>query len=203
MDWLSDPLMLINPSQMLVFWPSKTMTDAEKLNASTRFIIYASIIIYATHKDPKVFPIGLLSIFVLVFCYKRQSQATFHDAQEPTLPAPTSKCRLPTPNNPAGNRLLGPGYLDSAPLCDDPNYINSMISQGQILQPQQALFGGQFDREFYSTPLAMDDWPAGQKKFAEWLGAPLPPNKNFCKNDPSKCIASWTGRPGGGNVGSA
>ena len=198
MDWLSE---LIDPSQMLVFWPSKTMTDAEKLNASTRFIIYASIIIYATRRDPKVFPIGLISIFVLVFCYKRQVQAAYHTAEESV---PTEKCRLPTPENPAGNRLLGPGYLDSAPLCDDPNYINSMISQRQILQPQQALFGGEFDREFYSTPLAMDDWPAGQKKFAEWLGAPLPPNKNFCKNDPSKCIASWTGRPGGsGSAGNA
>ena len=196
MDWLSD---LIDPSQMLVFWPSKTMTDAEKLNASTRFIIYASIIIYAIRRDPKVFPIGLVSIFVLVFCYKRQAQAAYHTTEES---APTEKCRLPTPENPAGNRLLGPGYLDSTPLCDDPDYINSMISQRQILQPQQALFGGEFDREFYSTPLAMDDWPAGQKKFAEWLGAPLPPNKNFCKNDPSKCVASWTGRPGGGTTAS-
>ena len=187
---------LLKTSELLVFWPSKKMTDAEKVNASTRFIIYASVLIYYTHNDPRIFLIGLISIFVLVFCFKRQNAvAPYHSPVETTTP---KKCRLPTEENPAGNRLLGPGYLDSTPLCNDPNYINSMISQKQVMEPQQLLFGGQFDREFYSTPLAMTDWPSGQQKYAEYLGQPLPPNKNFCKNDASKCIASWTGRPGGG-----
>ena len=193
MEWTRDPLQLFKLSELMVFWPSKNMSNAEKLNASTRFIIYASVLIYFTRKDPRIFAIGLISIFVLVFCFKRESVATFVEKEEVS----EEKCRLPTKENPAGNRLLGPGYLDSAPLCDDPDKINSLISQKQVMEPQQLLFGGQFNREFYSTPLAMQDWASGQGHFAEFLGEPLPPNKNFCKNDPKKCIASWTGRPGG------
>ena len=187
---------LMNTSDLLVFWPSKTMTDAEKLHASTRFIIYASVIIYYIRRDPRIFSVALVSIFVLIFSYRRQSVAT-HVPDIAVIEPVSPKCRMPTEENPAGNRLLGPGYLASAPLCDDPEYINAMISQKQITDPQQAMFGGQFDREFYSTPLAMKDWASGQGKFAEYCGQPLPPNKSFCKNDPSKCVASWTGRSGG------
>jgi len=193
MDWTS----LFKTSELLVFWPSKKMTDTEKLNASTRFIIYASVLIYYTHGDPRIFLIGLISILVLAFCFKRQNVAPYIVGRETLIKPVPEKCRQPTVDNPAGNRLLGPGYLDSAPLCDDPDYINSMIAQKQVMEPQQLMFGGQFEREFYSTPLAMDDWPSGQQKYAEFLGQPLPPNKNFCKNDSSKCSASWTGRPGG------
>ena len=197
MEWTTDPLQLIKPSELMVVWPSKNMTNAEKLNASTRFIIYASVLIYFTRKDPRIFAIGLISIFVLIFCFKREATATYIVQKETLTEEPKEKCRQPTKDNPAGNRLLGPGYLDSAPLCDEPGKINAMISQKQVMEPQQLMFGGQFDRQFYSTPLAMQDWATGQGNFAEFLGEPLPPNKDFCKNNPKKCIASWTGRPGG------
>ena len=175
----------------MVFWPTATMTDLEKLHASTRFIIYATVIIYAYQRDPRIFTIALVSIFVLYFSYRRQQHTVaFYETQV----AP--KCRQATEENPAGNRMLSRDYLASAPTCDDPGYINALINQHQIMQPQQALFGGNFER-FNTMPLAMGDWAAGQKKFAEYLGQPLVPNEPFCKNDQSKCVASWTGRPGG------
>ena len=186
---------LLNPTNLLIFWPSSKMTDIEKLHASTRFIIYASLGIYLTQRDPRIFTIGLLSIFVLVFCYRRQQRAT---AIPPLDPQVSEKCRAATENNPAGNRLLGRDYLASAPGCDDPAYINALINQGQPMEPQQYLFGSGLDKIINPTPLAHKDWAAGQGKFAEFLGQPLSPSKPFCKNDPSKCIASWTGRPGGG-----
>ena len=182
----------------MVFWPMATMTDLEKLCASTRFIIYATVILYAYQRDPRIFTIALISIFVLYFSYRRQQRATATIQIVSDEPQTTKKCRQATEENPAGNRLLGPGYLASAPTCDEPDYINSLVNQRQIMQPQQALFGGNFERSFISTPLAMGDWAAGQKKFAEYLGQPLSPSQPFCKNDPSKCVASWTGRPGGG-----
>lgn len=182
---------------LTVFWPTATMTDLEKLQASTRFIVYATVLLYAYQRDPRIFTIALVSIFVLYFSYKRQQRATATMPPSSDEPQTTEKCRQATEENPAGNRLLGRDYLASAPTCDEPDYINSLISQRQIMQPQQALFGGNFERSFMSTPLAMSDFAAGQKKFAEYLGQPLAPNKPFCKNDPSKCVASWTGRPGG------
>jgi hypothetical protein len=179
------------------FWPTASMSDLEKLQASTRFIIYATVLLYAYQRDPRIFTIALVSIFVLYFSYKRQQRATAVMPPASDEPQTTEKCRQATEENPAGNRLVGPGYLASAPTCDQPDYINSLINQRQIMQPQQALFGGTFEREFYTTPLAMDDWAAGQKKFAEYLGQPLSPSEPFCKDDQSKCVASWTGRPGG------
>lgn len=183
-------------SNLLVFWPTASMTDTEKLQASTRFIVYATVILYLYQRDPRIFAIALISIFVLYYSYKRQ-----HPTEQLDISAMVEKftnCNQPTRNNPVGNRLLGNGYLAKSPTCDNPELKEELVASRQIPQPQQELFGGIFERAFYTTPLAMHDWPAGQKNFAEFLGQPLAPNEPFCKDDTSNCQPSFTGRPGGG-----
>ena len=43
-SWFDDPKQLIRSDKVLNFWPSTTLTPEERINATARFIIYATCI---------------------------------------------------------------------------------------------------------------------------------------------------------------
>ena len=50
-SWFEDPKQLVRVDKVHEFWPSKSQTSADRVNASARFIIYASCIIYLIKRD--------------------------------------------------------------------------------------------------------------------------------------------------------
>lgn len=65
--WYKKPEELFSPSKLLRFYPSKDMDCAERFNATTRFIIYSSLIALWRDFQPKnVFYVGGAAIGLLI-----------------------------------------------------------------------------------------------------------------------------------------
>jgi hypothetical protein len=68
MIWFNDPSALLeNPSD---FWPSSTQSFPDKVNATSRFIIYSSIIAFGFKKDPKILLLGVLVLAAIYMYFK-------------------------------------------------------------------------------------------------------------------------------------
>jgi hypothetical protein len=68
MIWFEDPSALLkNP---MVFWPSSTMNPSDSVNATTRFIIYSSIIAFYFKRDPKIFVLAVLVMLGIFLFFK-------------------------------------------------------------------------------------------------------------------------------------
>ena len=63
--WFNNPQELFNEKKLKSFWPTATQTVGERVNASTRFIIYACVILFVIQKDPRVLVMGGVSIGIL------------------------------------------------------------------------------------------------------------------------------------------
>ena len=74
--WFDDPKQLIKQKSILEFWPNKNQTPEQRINAASRFIIYAASIIYIIRRDPRIFILAgtVLAFFMLctsqIWCVK-------------------------------------------------------------------------------------------------------------------------------------
>lgn len=105
-SWFDDPKQLIRSDKVLDFWPSTALTPEERVNATARFIIYATCIIYLIKRDTRIFVIGGTALGVLFIMERsdmvKEALARPTDGQ---LGA-TGACQLPNEDNPMGNVLL-------------------------------------------------------------------------------------------------
>ena len=105
-SWFDDPKQLIRSDKVLDFWPSTSLTPEERVNATARFIIYATCIIYLIKRDTRIFVIGGTALGVLFIMERsdmvKEALARPTDGQ---LGA-TGACQLPNEDNPMGNVLL-------------------------------------------------------------------------------------------------
>ena len=68
--WFDDPQQLTRSDEVLQFWPNKEQTPEDRINAASRFIIYATCIIYVSRRDPRIFVLGGTILSVLYVMYK-------------------------------------------------------------------------------------------------------------------------------------
>ena len=97
-----DPKQLIRTDKVLEFWPSKTLTPEERINATARFIIYATCIIYLINRDIRIFVLGGTALGVLYIMERS-------DMVREGLPRTANNgipCQLPTQDNPCANVLM-------------------------------------------------------------------------------------------------
>ena len=101
-----DPKQLINSDKVLEFWPSTTLTPEERVNATARFIIYATCIIYLIKRDMRIFVLGGTALGVLYIM--ERSDMVREALARPTQGqlGITGACQLPSEDNPMGNVLL-------------------------------------------------------------------------------------------------
>ena len=69
-SWFDDPKQLIRSDKILEFWPSTKHTPEERINSASRFIIYATCIIYLIRRDVRIFVIGGTALGVLYIMEK-------------------------------------------------------------------------------------------------------------------------------------
>lgn len=69
--WYKDLKAFLDTRYLLDFWPSSLMTIEERINAATRFIVYASLILTLTVRRSKYIVFGLFLIGLLSFVYHR------------------------------------------------------------------------------------------------------------------------------------
>ena len=110
-SWFEDPKQLVRIEKVHEFWPSKTQSSADRVNASARFIIYATCIIYLIRRDPRIFVLGATALGVLYIMEK--SNMVKEGVIRPTnvYNSVDKSCSMPTKDNPMGNVLMS-DYAD-------------------------------------------------------------------------------------------
>jgi hypothetical protein len=116
MSWFDDPSELFRADRILHFWPTSEQDPVDRVNAASRFVIYASCIVYVIKRDPRVFVLAAMVLAVMFVLYKKQLVKKPNARPVAVVSglglAPMSdSCQRPTFDNPMGNVLLS-DYID-------------------------------------------------------------------------------------------
>ena len=71
--WLSEPTILFNKKHITDIWPDSNMTNMEKLNAISRFVILASLLGYLITLNIGLIFVCIITLGVIAILYHVQS----------------------------------------------------------------------------------------------------------------------------------
>lgn len=77
--WLSEPTILFNKKHITDIWPNSTMTNMEKLNAISRFVILASLLGYLITLNIGLIFVCIITLGVIAILYHVQSNKSKDD----------------------------------------------------------------------------------------------------------------------------
>jgi hypothetical protein len=187
--WFANPKEIVNNKKILQFWPTQTQSTAERINSTSRFIIYSTCILYILRRDVKIFMLGILGLAVLYILSSR-SLATTSLMTRPVQVQP-STCQLPTTDNPMANNLITDDP-ERPPACFYPTVkgnIDQLVRKTMPItnfRSRAAMPGVQQEfasRQFMTNPVTTIT--GDQTGFAEFCygkkGAPT------CREDTSLC----------------
>ena len=200
--WYENFKILMDKDRLLEFWPGKDMTYSEKINASTRFLIYAGFGNSLIKND--VFPLLVSLILVALMATlvkkdilkkKKRNHIKKHLNPQQTVKI-ENNCRRPTENNPFANVLLtdfsNPDMPEACPY-DDVKHERHGLYFSNLKQNEYDIYDNQHSqRQFYTMPVSTI--PNDQNGFASWLFA----NNGTCKSNQSKCNPIHQSSGGGG-----
>lgn len=191
-----DPKELIRADKIKEFWPTEEQSAAERVNATARFMVYATCLLYLIRRDVRVFVMGATGLGVLYVM--ERSNMIKEGRARPTVMTriftDTADCELPTRDNPMGNVLMNE-YVDRPDRPSACEYssvdgqVNRMLAdripygpaRSRSALPEHQRNG--YSRQFVSVPVT--NIPGDQTSFAEYLygakGAPM------CRTDPRMC----------------
>src|SRR5210317_956025 len=187
--WFEDPKQLVKNKRILDFWPNSKQTPAERVNAASRFIIYATCILFVIRRDPRMFVLGATMLSVIYVMYKANM------IKEPY--GTTDKmnvCQKPTKENPLGNVLMT-DYTDAPNRLEACYYATAQPLIKKFSSDQVAFDMGRSRstlpvhkrdvaaRQFVTSPVSKI--PGDQTAFAEWCYGPK--NGDLCRNNPRAC----------------
>jgi len=189
--WFDDPQQITRSDQVLQFWPNNEQTPEDRINSASRFIIYASCIIYLSRRDPRIFVLGSTLLGVLYVMYKGKMVKEGYGLN---VRSDGRGCQMPTQDNPMGNVLMtdytdAPNRLEA---CYYPSvkpmvksYLDDRIpydagrSRSALPERQRAAAA----RQFITAPVS--NIPGDQTAFAEWCYGSK--NKRDCRTNPEMC----------------
>ena len=188
--WFDDPQQLIRADRVSQFWPTNEQTPEDRINAASRFIIYACCLIYLFRRDPRIFVLGATVLSVIFVLYKSNMVTTTAGY---TIQGENS-CQMPTEDNPMGNVLMtdftdAPNRLEACYYPSVKPFVNSYTSDripmdgGRSRSPLPKYMRNGVERQFVSNPVTKI--PGDQTAFAEWLYGPK--NGPMCKSDTRYC----------------
>lgn len=201
-SWFENPKSLFDAGKVFEFWPTSDQTSGERVNSTTRFVIYATCIIYLIRRDIRIFILGAMVIGVLYILDKSKMVRPGRARPESSDDQYRSGfgCQMPSDDNPMGNVLL-------TDISDNPNrpqacYYPSVrpavkrtlddtfpydAGRSRSPMPEQQRYAAA--RQFVSNPVT--SVPGDQTGFAEWCyGEKFSP---MCRDDPSKCDPNFRG----------
>lgn len=164
-----DPKDIFKSDQLLKFWPSASQTAKERVLATTRFVIYATCIMYLIKRDARVFALGILVLAVLYYLWTT-NMITDGKIRPPygegiQTNAFRSQVTMPTLDNPMANVLLS-DYVDNPERPSAawyPSVRTEVQQQWSKIHPFERLRDA--ERNFYSVPVTTI--PNDQTGFAE------------------------------------
>ena len=189
--WFDDPQQLVRTDRVSQFWPNNDQTPEDRINAASRFVIYASCLIYLIRRDPRIFVLGATVLGVLYILYKsKMVKETYGMASSGRV----NGCQMPTQDNPMGNVLItdytdAPNRLEACYYPTVKPFVKSYLddripydagrSRSALPRYQRNAAASQF----VTTPVS--NIPGDQTGFAEWLYGPK--NGRTCRSHPEMC----------------
>ena len=84
--WLNEPTILFDKKQIMEIWPNPNMSNMEKLNAISRFVIIASLLGYLITLNIGIIFVGIITLAVIAILYHVQSNKIIADEKAKELP---------------------------------------------------------------------------------------------------------------------
>ena len=140
-----------DPSELFknfhIFWPAKGQSSGERTNATVRFIIYSSLLIYLFNRDVRVFALAAVAILIVSI------MSVNNLIQERMQPS----CVRGTAENPMGNFLMS-DYSDRPDRPAACGSVKEMDAQEKLLAASFPQDSGDFwgrrsgANRFYTMP---------------------------------------------------
>ena len=189
--WFDDPQQLTRSDQVLQFWPNSEQTPEDRINAASRFIIYACCIIYLTRRDPRIFVLGSTLLGVLYVMYKAKM---IKEGYGLSVSGDERGCQMPSPDNTMGNVLMtdytdAPNRLEACYYPTVKPFVKSYLDDripydaGRSRSPLPQYQRNASARQFVTAPVSKI--PGDQTAFAEWCYGPK--NGPNCRSNPEMC----------------
>jgi hypothetical protein len=189
--WFDDPQQLVRADRVTQFWPNRDQTPEERINAASRFIIYATCIIYLTRRDPRIFVLGATIISVLYVMHKSKMVKEGYGL---SINGDGRGCQMPTQDNPMGNVLMtdytdAPNRLEACYYPTVKPFVKSYLDDripydaGRSRSAHPKYQRNAAARQFVTAPVSKI--PGDQTSFAEWCYGPK--NGDLCRNNPRMC----------------
>lgn len=182
-----DPREIFRSDKLLEFWPTAMQSSKDRVAATTRFIVYAMVILYLIQRDARILALGILVLAVLYFLWTSnmipdgQLRPTFSDGRTPWFGRDT--VTMPTIDNSMANVL----YTDYTDRPDRPAAawypsVKQEVAQAwEFIHPFEKKRDA--ERNFYTAPSSTI--PNDQTAFAEAsFGPKFGP---FCKDGSGSC----------------
>lgn len=94
MIWFDNPAELIATENLTKFWPSSKQSYDERINSSSRFIIYSSLLAFTLRRDVRILLLCVLILIAVFLTYRLK-------------PPHEKNFTAPSLDNPMGNVLMG------------------------------------------------------------------------------------------------
>jgi len=191
--WFDNPSIFFDVNRVLSFWPTASQTSEQRVNATSRFIVYAVCLIYLLRRDIRIFVLGIMMLSILYIMYK--SKMIKENMYRPASSDDQARgnCQSPTYDNPMGNVLLSDYANPNRPPACYAETVAPMIKQalddtlpfdaGRSRSPLPSQQRAAAARQFVPSPVTTI--PGDQTGFAEWLYGPK--FGATCKSDGSVC----------------
>lgn len=140
--WLYDFSILFNKNKIGDFLPQANMSDKQKLNAFSRFVIYLSLILFVLTFDLKYLIYGILTLFIVAIYYKNKEKPgvvkknKIIEKPEPKAKIVPDKRYLITPTVKKNKKL----FQDASSNLGDFNLSRVNIPRCQNMEHQQKEF---------------------------------------------------------------
>jgi len=131
--WLNEPTILFNKNQITQIWPNNDMSNTEKLNAISRFVIVASLLGYLLTMNFKMLLICVVTLAVLAILFHVQSN------QNKNNDASSSSSSSSSYSSSSNNKKQKEGFINQILYNDlkssytNPNKHNPMMN---VLLPE-------------------------------------------------------------------
>lgn len=156
--WLDDPQTLLQ--HYSAFWPSPSMTGVERINAVSRFVLYAGVALAVYYRRLEVLALALVAAAAYAHLARKrvESYAPF------VRPAPVSTRTTAAPRAPLQQTALNP--------FGNPLPGQSLDLDVQPFDPDQA-------RNLYYSGLPRDTDDVNDRNTTPWNFAPLADRNGF------------------------
>jgi len=162
---------------LLDFWPSARQTAKERVEATTRFIVYATLLLLLIRRDGRVLALGGLVLAILYVLYYN---GMIPDGARAVYASAVEGVTMPTLNNPMANPLIGDDPTRPSAAWY-PSVKTEVENEWSRIHPFERVRDA--ERNFYTT--ASSTIPNDQSAFAQGAyGRPFEPQ---CRDTPWAC----------------